>query len=367
MTKRLDAAWNALASRLRAGDRRTGAVMRKRLDVAAWGAFAGRLARLLDGGVPLLEALAFLAVRSSAKERTWLQELQVRLQEGHPLSDSLKRGDAPLMMQALVEVGEHGGDLAGSLFRSADYCTEQVKWRRERRQAMLYPLLVGAVLLLLSLFLFSVVVPRFAALYAGMGLEVRGATRVLFGMIDLFPTLLGAALASGGAGMVWKRSRKRGKGTYSVLNRLRKVPFLRRLLLVERTHEWVATLGLLLDGGVPLLQALQVQERLPLREENRTACVRIREKVLLGSPLGEAIAGEQLDAALPLAIGVAEVTGDLSRALLAVERELAEQRKQMMSLLIKGLEPILILIAGLFVGLVALLMMWPMLDLIQTI
>ncbi|TCP59650.1 type II secretion system protein F (GspF) [Tumebacillus sp. BK434] len=341
--------------------------MNTRFDIAAWGAFAGRLARLLHGGVPLLEALAFLAARGSAKERAWYEEVQLRLQAGHPLSDSIKRGEAPLMMQALVEVGEHGGDLAGSLLRSADYCAEQVKWRRERRQAMLYPLLVGAVLVFLSLFLFGVVVPRFAELYAGMGLEVQGATRLLFGLSEAYPLLLGALFAALGTSMAWKAGSKKGRGTSSLLPKLERVPFLRRLLLVERTHEWVATLGLLLDGGVPLVQALYVQERLPLREENRSACVRIRDKVLQGSPLGDAVECEQLDAALPLAIGVAEVTGELSRALLAVERELAEQRRQLMSLMIKALEPILLLIAGLFVGLVALLMMWPMLNLIQSI
>ncbi|ASS74963.1 hypothetical protein CIG75_08170 [Tumebacillus algifaecis] len=339
--------------------------MGRRLDVGAWGVLAGRLARLLEGGVPLLEALAFLAGRYKGKEQTWLAEVQTQLKAGHTLSQTLKRGEAPLMVQALVEVGEHGGDLAGSLFRSADYCAEQVKWRRERRQAMLYPLLVGVVLICLSLFLFTVVVPRFAGLYAGMGLEVHGTTRMLFGLSELYPALLSGVLAVSCA-VMWM-VRKKGTGTFSVLQLLRKVPFLRRLLIVERTHEWVATLGLLLDGGVPLLQALHVQERLPLREETRNACVRIREKVLLGTSLGEALHGEMLDAALPLAIQVAEVTGDLSRALLAVERDLAEQRKRMIGLLVKAIEPLLLLVAGLLVGLVALLMMWPMLDLIRAI
>jgi general secretion pathway protein F len=340
--------------------------MTGRMDVAAWGAIAERLARLLDGGVPLLEALAFLEGRASGKERFWLLEMQERLRAGQPLSVTLKRGKAPLMMQALVEVGEHGGDLAGSLFRSADYCREQVKWRRERRQAMLYPLLVGLVLVILSLFLFGVVVPRFADLYADMGIEVRGMTGVLFGMSPFFPELSGALLAMGGIA-VWLGRRRRVGTSSAWQGLLFKVPYLRRLLIVERTHEWVATLGLLLDGGMPLLQALEVQEQLPLHAGNKSACARIREKVLQGRPLGEALQAETLDETLPLAISVAEMTGDLSRALLAVERELSEQRKRQMNLLVKGLEPLLLLAAGTLVGLVALLMLWPMLDLIQTI
>ncbi|MFD2168971.1 type II secretion system F family protein [Tumebacillus lipolyticus] len=340
--------------------------MSRRLQVADWGAFARRLALLLEGGIPLLEALSALVERGGSKERVWIPDLQASLQAGHSLSSLLKSKRAPLMMQALVEIGEHAGDLAGSLFRSSDYCTMQVSWRRERRQAMLYPLLVGVVLTFLSLFLFTVVVPRFADLYAGLGLQVEGMAQVLFSLSASFPQLVLASALIVASLFMWKK-RWKDVGTFSGVRLLRRVPFLRRLLLVERTHEWVATLGLLLDGGVSLLQALQIQERLPLHVENRGACLRIRERVSSGSSLGEAVLCERFDSALAHAVGVAEVTGDLGRALLSLERDLSDQRKAMMALVSKCLEPILLLIAGGMVGLVTLLMLWPMLDLIRAI
>jgi type II secretory pathway component PulF len=74
-----------------------------------------------------------------------------------------------------------------------------------------------------------------------------------------------------------------------------------------------------------------------------------------------------LDERLMLSVQVAEVIGDLSRALLAVERELATARKQMMNSLLKLMEPVLMIVAGTLVGLVALFMLWPMLDLLNSI
>ena len=334
--------------------------MKKRLGDAAWGRLGDRIARLLDSGVPLLEALSFLAGRGNQLERAQVEEILDVLHEGRPLSDALASGGAPLVMQTLVEVGEHQGDLAGSLFRSAAHCAEQARWRRERMQAMSYPIVVCLMLAFVTLFLFSYVIPRFASLYAGMGLQVKGPTASLFMIAESAPVLFGSFfLGTACLILIARKSRWR-----TVWERL---PLVRRWVVVDRTHEWTATLGMLLDGGLPLMQALEVQTRLPIREESRQICQRVRDQVLRGGTLSEALAEEALEESLALAVEVAEVTGDLPRCLLAVERELADTRKRMMTMLIKWLEPVLLTMAGLMVGLVALCMLWPMLDLVDSI
>lgn len=336
----------------------------KQMNEAAWGRLAERLARLLDGGIPLLEALEFLEQRGLRREQRPAGEIRRLALEGMSLSQVVARLDAPLVMQALVGVGEHDGDLAGSLFRTATYCAERDKWRRESRQAMLYPLLVGVVLVALAVFLFAVVIPRFADLYEGMGVKAQGATQALFAMarqgrsMGVIVVLLSLLVC---AGIGWGRKWKQVERFWS------HAPLLNRWLKLEQAYEWTATLGLLLDGGLPLVQALEVQEQLPLRTQNRELCGRIREQVLDGRSLGSALKQETLDAAVALSIQVAEVTGDLSRALLAAERELAQRRREWMQKGLQLIEPLLLVSAGGMVGLVTLLMLWPMLDLIHSI
>jgi len=321
------------------------------------------MARLLDAGVPLLQALDFLAADGPYREAERTKAIYQALREGRRFSSVLQARGAPLMMQALVEVGESNGDLAGSLFRSADYCDERARWRKERRQAMSYPLLVVALLLVLCLFLFAVVIPRFAALYSGMGLEVGTGTRMLFQAAKAAPLAILLLIPA----LVLVTVIAKRKPKISWLSAGHRLPYIRRWLRVDRTHEWAATLGLLLDGGLPLVQALQVQAQLPLQPRNRETCARVRSRVLAGRPLGEALAEEDLDRSLALTVRVAEMTGDLSRSLLAAERELAERRRRMMNGLLKLFEPLLLLGAGLLTGAVALLMLWPMMDLLQTI
>ena len=113
---------------------------RRRLNEAGWARLAERLARLLESGVPLFEALGFLGRRGAALERTQATVIMQELSAGYPLSRAFVNGGAPLLMQTLVEVGEHNGDLPGSLFRSAAHAKDRLRWRRESVQAMLYPL-----------------------------------------------------------------------------------------------------------------------------------------------------------------------------------------------------------------------------------
>jgi type II secretory pathway component PulF len=343
--------------------------MKKALWEAHWGRWAGRLARLLDAGVPLLEALDFLAVNGPRREAAETEEIGRELRAGRRFAQVLAEHRAPLMMQALVEVGEQNGDLAGSLFRSSEYCDVRARWRRERRQAMSYPLFVVALLAVLCLFLFTVVIPRFDALYSGMGLRTGTGTQMLFHLAKAGPMGIGVLSAFGATAWLFRQRWQRGarKGWRMWRFAEKRVPYLRKWVRVDRTHEWAATLGLLLDGGLPLVQALEVQSRLPLHPKNREICKRVQGRVLAGQPLGEALASEDLDRSLALTVRVAEMTGDLPRALLAAERDLAERRQRMMEGMLKLLEPLLLLGAGLLTGLVALLMLWPMMDLMQTL
>jgi type II secretory pathway component PulF len=343
--------------------------MRQRgLSESAWALLVERLAQLLEAGVPLLVAIRFLAERGRPAVRSQAARVAERLFEGQPLSACLGVEDAPLVIRTLVEVGEHNGDMAGSLFRSAEYCKERVKWRRESLQAMVYPLFVCAVLVIVTWFLFAVVVPRFAGLYAGMGLPVGGGTAWLFWVAEawqeIFLGVSGSLLAVvfGRRVTVLKRQLAGRQVSY-----WQQFPVLREWVVVTRTHEWAATLGLLLDGGLPLVQALAVQEQLPLAPENAAMCARVRERVLKGEMLSRALENEPLEEGVVLAVQVAEVTGDLPRALLAVEKEMALRRKQLMEVLLKLVEPLLLVLIGLLVGAVAWLLLMPMMDLMDAI
>ncbi|KEO82663.1 type II secretion system F family protein [Tumebacillus flagellatus] len=325
------------------------------LSEGTWGRFSEELGRLLEGGVPLLEALAFLAGRSERRVRELAEGMGGQLRAGNTLSESMHRERAPLLVLALVQAGEHNGDLAGNLARAAASCAQRETWRRERQQAMAYPFFLCLLLLGLLLFLFEVIIPRFADLYAGMGVHLGATTRMMFALgrhdfLVLTGLLAGAALL------------------FFTLRRCRRsLPVFRHYDLLDRTHQWTITLGVLVEGGLPLLQALEIQSNLALPADSTAVSKRVSSAIRQGFSLSTALLHEPFENSLLLSVQVAEATGDLGRSLLAAATDLAARRKQRMDLMLKMFEPLLLLVVGGFVGVVALFLFWPMLDLLQSI
>ncbi|PWK06283.1 type II secretion system F family protein [Tumebacillus permanentifrigoris] len=355
-------AWNKQAARL----------LRKKVDIlrrqaiflapsrfqlseAAWGRYAERLGRLLETGVPLLESLRFLAARGEQRQRALSLRLDRDLRAGRKLSESMRVAQAPLLILALVQAGEHNGDLAANLGRAAASCAERELWRKERRQAMAYPALLSVLLVCLTGFLFEFVIPRFADLYASMGVQIGPGPLLMFALARHDVWLLGLlALLTSVFLLAVRAARER-------------LPLLRTYHRIDRTHQWAVTLGVLLEGGVPLLQALEIQAGLAMPRAQVEVSQRVRAGILRGQTLSNTLSRERLDDALVLSVQVAEATGDLGRALLTSAKELAQRRKRRMDMLLKLVEPLLLLIVGGFVGLVALFLFWPMLDLLQSI
>lgn len=326
-----------------------------RMTEGAWGGFAERLARLLDGGVPMLAALTFLERSGTRPQRLLSTYVRQGLETGKKLSDLVREVDAPLLMVSLLEVSEYNGDVAGNLKRASFSCRERDIWRKERRQAMLYPALLTMLVLILTGFLFEIVIPRFSELYEGMGVKVGVAPRMMFALARHDLLLLGVLLLSICGGVLLMRTRRD------------RFPLLGRLMKLERSHCLAVSLGVLLDGGMPLLQSLELQLNMSVPLDHKAIAQRVRDSVLQGDSLSVSLQREAIEEELVLAVQVAEATGDLGRALLASAKDMAERRKRMMDMLLKLMEPLLLLVVGGGIGLVALLLFLPMLDMLQSI
>jgi type II secretory pathway component PulF len=267
----------------------------------------------------------------------------------------MRAANAPLLVLALVQAGEHNGDVAANLGRAAVSCAEREQWRRDRLQAMAYPAFLSVLLVCLTGFLFEVVIPRFADLYAGMGVQVGSGPHMMFALARHDLLLLGMlSLVISAVLLALRAARDR-------------LPILRTYYAIDRTHQWAVTLGVLMEGGVPLLQALEIQTGLALPRTHLEISRRISSAIRQGLALSAALSREPLDDALVLSVQVAEVTGELGQALLMSAKDLAQRRKRMMDMMLKWVEPLLLLLVGGFVGLVALFLFWPMLDLLQSI
>ena len=175
---------------------------------------ARELATLLSVGVPVLEAIETLAAGRAPGPAGVLGTLARRLRRGVPLADAMRdpavaRHFDPLSV-LLVEVGEQAGNLDEALDRVAEFRERRAQLRGKIGATLAYPLFVGVVALLVSVFLMTRVVPGVLAPLVAQGRPLPAVTVAVKAVSDTLLDqggwiLLGLLTAGALAALAWRR------------------------------------------------------------------------------------------------------------------------------------------------------------------
>ena len=330
-------------------------------------AFTHDLLVLLEGGLPLVEAIQALAERERRGEvRALLEQLGGALREGQPLSAALKRfprAFAPAYI-ATVQAAETTGDVGPALARYAAYQKQVDALRKRVVAASIYPALLLAAGGLVTLFLLLYVVPRFSAIFEERGTALPFFSALLQtwgGFVHGHGALAAGLLAAAAGAAAYALTRPAARAALE--DALWRLPALGERLRVYQLARFYRTVGMLLQSGVPLVGALQLGAALlrpALRRRLDGAVRAIRE----GGPVAASLEAGRLTtpvAARLLAVGEkAGRMGDMmERAALFHDEEIARWVDWAMRLF----EPLLMAAIGLAVGAIVVLMYMPIFEL----
>jgi general secretion pathway protein F/type IV pilus assembly protein PilC len=248
----------------------------------------------------------------------------------------------------MVRAGERGGFLEDVFGRLGTFLERQADVRAKVVGNLIYPvvlLVVGVGIVVAALVFF---VPKFKDFFAKMTLPL--STRLLMFLSEVLVgwwplVLLGLGVAAGFA--IWAARREEWRRGASDL--VRKVPKLGPVLVSIAVARFTRTLGTLLDNGIPILQALQIARDaagLPaLSEAIDRAAEAVRAGEPLARPLGESGLIEE-DVIEMIAVG--ESANNLGKVLLGVADTLEARTERALGVLIRLMEPALLLfLAGL--------------------
>ena len=329
----------------------------RRRDLSLW---TRTLATLLEAGAPMDRALAVaLAQVNSPEVVAAATDVRRRVVAGGTLADAMRAHPAVFgaMHAAMIEAGEATGTLDRACEMLAGYLDEDDAWRDQLQAALLYPVLMAAVATVGVLVLLLVVVPRFSGLLADLGGTLPLSTRLLVGVGAVVGAwwwvILGVLVAAVAAVRTWLAA----PAAQVAWHRTRLGwPVVGRLERAVATARFSRGLGVLLQGGLPLLTAWRLAQggvtNRALQGDLRSAA----ERVGRGEPLAAATAGVLAPLATQL-LAVGEESGKLDALALraaTVHEDLVRRTLRMVAGLV---EPILILIFGGLVGLVALAML----------
>ncbi len=316
------------------------------------------MAALLPAGLPLSRSLSAVANTTSGALAAALATVRTRVERGDTLAIALAEHPTffPAIYVGVIRAGERSGDLPGAFARLSAQLEREEELRNKLLSAAIYPILLGVAGGIAVTVLLLFVLPRFAELLQGTGATLPRSTAILLGFSALarrfWPIFLAMPVALV-FGIAWALKTPEGSRAYAKL--LIRTPALgtfRRHVLASRFARLV---GVLLYGGSPLLNALDDTIHSlgdPLAQDE---VLRIRTRVREGASLHGALAeGDLFPDMLGQLVAVGEEAGRLQEFLDKAAEIFEQSTQRALQRLVAIAEPLMIVIFGGIVGLVAL-------------
>jgi len=322
---------------------------------------------LSKSGLPLQKSLELLAGQAQSEAlRAAVLKVQEKVRAGALLSEAFdSAGQFPKMYSATLRAGERSGSLDRVLAHYLAYQKTSRTFRKKFLSALIYPAFLMTFLVGLISFVVTFVVPRFASLYAELGVELppltlffisfslavkRFAILILVGIVLLVSGTRGV-LHSQAVRLTWERVKFA-------------LPKIGKLLLKFSVAEFARTLSTLLQGGIPIITAL---------ENAKDSVTSPLMAQAIGKAVQEVTAGRALSVSLrpcglfpPMALDMIEVgesTGAMPGMLEALAEFFEEDVSVDLATLVALVDPIMIACMAVVVALVLIAFYLPLFSL----
>ncbi|MGE5540678.1 MAG: type II secretion system F family protein [Bacillota bacterium] len=334
--------------------------------------FAKRLSFLTKAGVPIMEALSLIRSQTSGKKKA---EVYGRIIEdvanGHPLSSSI--GKFPRFLSDfgvnVIKVGESTGILEENLAYLADELDKKDSLRKKIIGAMIYPAFITVstlgVAALLTVYIFPKIMPIFLSLHVPLPLT----TRILIGVSAYLRhwgilTFIALLLLAG----IFAYLRVRSEQVRLVSDRfLLALPLSGDIARSYNLANFCRTTSLMLRSGIPIESVIRIVAETTPNRLYRRAYAMAAEGIAHGEPLS--IQLEQDPWLFPSTVTHMVAVGERSGSLSTTFGYLAELYEQDVDDRTKNLsssiEPVLMAVMGLLVGLIAVSVITPIYGITQ--
>lgn len=327
------------------------------------------LSMLLHAGIGVGDALSMLSGEDGYRDL--LDGMARRADEGEPLSQCLREGGRiPAYVCGLVEVGEETGRTEEALAALSRYYERRARLDRQVRSALLYPAVMLVLMLLVIAVLLVRVLPIFDDVYASLGGRLTGVAGGLLALgrgLDAAMPALWAALAlavvffGAFAGVESFRDRvlalwRRGRGDRGVSRRMNNARLAQAMAMGMAS-------GLPLERSMELAASL-MEDVPPARARCEDCRARLEGGASLSAAMGES---GLLPAGACRLLEIGQRGGTADAAMDKIARDLSEDGEAALEELVSRVEPSLVLVCSILVGLILLSVMLPLMHIMSAI
>lgn len=337
--------------------------------------FTRQLSTMVSAGVPLTRSLSTLQKQTESNGlKIMLPKVIKDVESGKSLADAL--GQFPKTFDAvfinMVRAGEAGGILDDILDRLATQQEKDAEIKGKLKSAMTYPMVVLSITSVAFIYLMTSVIPKIGQIVTDIGgkdYEPPIYTKVLLGISDIMVNY-GIFLVVGfglGGFLAWRFFHTpKGRPIFDTM--LLKIPVLGTVFAKVAIARFARIFSALNASGVAVLESLHVTGQAIGNEAMRAVIENAAKEVKNGKPLSEPLSqSKYFPPVLSQMVAVGEETGDIETVLTKLadfyDREVDDVAASLTSIL----EPLMIVILGSIVGVIALSVFGPISQLTQSL
>ena len=326
-----------------------------------------QFATLLSASLTVVDSItALIEQTENATLKRTLIQVRESINEGRSLGAALdehRRVFSPLFIN-MVRVGEASGALPVVLLRLADFSEHQLETRKKITAKMYYPIVMMIVGALVLFALLTYVVPTITTIFADMNQTLPWQTRLLIGVSDFMQGYWWlVALGVVGAALAFQRYRATEKGTRWFDAWAIRFPIFGSLNLKLAMARFTRTLGILLQSGIPLLDALDISRAVLnntiLAHSIEDARELIREGSDIATPLRDSGYFPPLVSHM---ISIGERSGQLEDMLMRVSETYDTEVRTSIESLTSLIEPIITVVMAVVVFCIMLAILLPIFE-----
>ena len=327
---------------------------RRKLKQSTFLVFNQQFLTLIRAGLPILNSLELLIKRQKdARLKQILENVRDRVKGGELLSDAFAaQGMIPKIYTTTLMAGEKSGNIDEVLTRYVMFQRMAMTFRKKLFVSLIYPTLLISVVMIMVMFLFTFVVPKFADLFNSLDAKLPAITVFMLAVgvnAQKYAPFALAGLVVGGF-LFW-RWKETERGADRIDRVILSLPLLGDIRIKHQVASFSRMLSTLLQGGLPLVPSMEtagssMSSRRILKGVMR-AGIRVREGQGLAPSLEEQKIFPELAVEM---IEVGESTGALPAMLNSVAEFYEEDVQTALGAAMALIEPVILIIMAIFVG-----------------
>ncbi|MCH7541189.1 type II secretion system F family protein [Patescibacteria group bacterium] len=331
------------------------------------------LSIMLSAGIPIIEALESIAEDMVDKNaKLIVVGVSQEISGGKSLFDALNSFPESFdpVLTNIIKSGEASGKLDKVLAKVTENFKSSIETSDNIKSALFYPVLVLVTLTAVSIYMFAFALPRIANVFTDLAIELPAYSAFIIKsslffqkyfiyIISIFIVLI----------LVSIRLLAVTKIRRVLFTLLTKVPSFHSLFKLLDLSRFTSTTALLLNAGLPIIDALDISKNVVISPKFKGDIEFLKESITQGTSLSEGmkVRTKSFPSLLRRIISVGEETGNLGKSLADISSHYEKKFTNIIRNLTVLLEPILMVLIGILVGVVLLSIIAPIYQLIGQI